>query len=84
MSDTNSGSSSGSSAVKLRLKSVYAEDPADELLFEWDGGAHLDLMGTPFCENIDPSILMDLQRRGSVPAFLGYVTAELFEKQTLA
>jgi mitotic spindle assembly checkpoint protein MAD1 len=71
----------GAAHPRLKLRSMYAEDPEDALLFQWRGDS-LELMETPFAKNIDPRLLSILRGTNSVPAFLANVTLELFEKQT--
>jgi mitotic spindle assembly checkpoint protein MAD1 len=71
----------GAAHPRLKLRSMYAEDPEDALLFQWRGDS-LELMETPFAKNIDPRLLSILRGTNSVPAFLANATLELFEKQT--
>lgn len=66
---------------RLKLRSMYAEDPEDDILFQWRGDS-LELMETPFAKNIDPRLLSILRGTNSVPAFLANTTLDLFERQT--
>lgn len=66
---------------RLRLRSMYAEDPDDSLLFQWKG-SDLQLLETPFAGKVDPRFFSMLSGSNSVPAFLSNVTLELFENQT--
>lgn len=77
------GSMAGSN--KLRLRSVYAEQADDALLFRWkDSNAALELLATPFVnDRVDKKILDFLRSSNSIPVFLANVTVDLFEKQTV-
>lgn len=66
----------------LRLRSMYAEDPDDCLLFRWRGLSTLELMDTPFAKKLDSRLFSILASSNSVPHFLSNVTQELFENQT--
>jgi hypothetical protein len=66
---------------KLRLRSMYAEDPEDSLLFTWTGD-RLDLMETAYAQRLDAALLENLHRCHSVPTFLSAHTLALFENQT--
>jgi len=68
---------------QLRLRSMFAELPGDELIFQCEG-SNLALIETPFCKRIDENTFAYLQRCNSVPAFLSTLTLDLFSKQTLA
>ena len=68
---------------KLRLRSMYAEQEDDVLLFQLiDDGEGLKLLETDLCSRIDPGVFAYLTACGSVPAFLSNLTTNLFEKQT--
>ena len=67
--------------ARLRLRSMYAEDPDDSLLFQWKGET-LELMETPFAGKLNPKLFAYLSSCNSVPAFLANVTLELFDNQT--
>jgi len=71
-----------SSHPRLRLRSMFAENPDDSLLFQWKGEV-LELLQTPFAETLNPMLLDYIQKRNSVPAFLSAVSLELFDNQTL-
>jgi hypothetical protein len=66
---------------RLRLRSMYAEDPDDSLLFQWRDNA-LELMETPFATKLDQKLFDYLSTCNSVPAFLSNVTMDLFDNQT--
>ena len=66
---------------RLRLKSMYAEDADDSLLFQWRDNA-LELMETPFATKLEQKLFDYLSTCNSVPAFLSNVTMELFDNQT--
>lgn len=67
--------------ARLRLRSMYAEDPDDSLLFQWRDNA-LELMETPFATKLDQKLFDYLSTCNSVPAFLSNVTMDLFDNQT--
>ncbi len=86
----------GGSHPRLKLRSMYAEDPDDCLIFQvltyynsilslmnlqWKGES-LELLETPFAAKIDRKIFTFLTTCHSVPAFLSNITLDLFEKQT--
>ena len=66
---------------RLRLRSMYAEDPDDSLLFQWRDNA-LELMETPFATKLDQKLFDYLSTCNSVPAFLSNITMDLFDNQT--
>lgn len=66
---------------RLRLRSMFAESPEDDLLFQWRED-NLELLETPFVSKIDPKLFTYLTSCNSVPAFLANLTSELFESQT--
>ncbi len=66
---------------KLKLRSMYAENPEDALLFQWRDDA-LELIETPFVSKLDPKLFAYLNQCNSVPSFLSNVTIELFDSQT--
>eukprot|EP00752_Nemacystus_decipiens_P012084 g10714.t1 len=70
----------------LRLRSMYAEQESDCLLFqqkEQNQGGGLELVETPFAVQHMDKIDGFLRKCDSIPAFLSSLTIELFEKQTL-
>ena len=79
--DLFSPDGTANSYPRLKLRSMYAEDPEDAILFQWRGDS-LELMETPFAKNIDPRLLSILRGTNSVPAFLANTTLDLFERQT--
>ncbi|CAM9364517.1 unnamed protein product [Chrysoparadoxa australica] len=64
---------------QLRLRSMFAENEEDHLLFRW-GDDGLELMETPFAAMLDRKIFTYLSTCNSIPAFLSNLTLELFEK----
>ncbi|CAK4440014.1 unnamed protein product [Aphanomyces euteiches] len=66
---------------ELRLRSIYAEDEADEIKFQFNDG-ELELLETPFVAGLDQRNMAYLTMCHSIPAFLSAVTLMLFEKQT--
>ncbi|CAM9232727.1 unnamed protein product [Heterosigma akashiwo] len=66
---------------KLRLRSMFAENESDDLLFQWGKGG-LELCETDFATKIDRKVFVYLHQCNSVPAFLSNVTLNLFEAQT--
>ena len=67
--------------ARLRLRSMYAENPDDSFLFQWKGET-LELLDTPFAGKLDPKLFAYLSSCNSVPSFLANVTLELFDNQT--
>lgn len=77
------GSEANGAPLKLRLRSMYAENENDDLILQWTGDG-LELMATPFVNRgIDDKLLGLLRTSNSIPLFLSNLTSELFEKQTL-
>eukprot|EP00516_Mucochytrium_quahogii_P006065 CAMPEP_0203754064 /NCGR_PEP_ID=MMETSP0098-20131031/7720_1 /ASSEMBLY_ACC=CAM_ASM_000208 /TAXON_ID=96639 /ORGANISM=" , Strain NY0313808BC1" /LENGTH=712 /DNA_ID=CAMNT_0050644917 /DNA_START=224 /DNA_END=2359 /DNA_ORIENTATION=- len=73
------------SKPQLRLRSMYAEKPDDELIFQWNtNGGGLELLETSFCNELDENTFAYLTKMNAVPAFLANLTLDLFGKQTLA
>ena len=79
--DLYSAEQSSGGHPRLRLRSMYAEDPDDSLLFQWRDGA-LELIETPFAAKLDQKLFAYLTTCNSVPAFLSNVTIDLFDNQT--
>ena len=79
----SAGKDGGGSKPQLRLRSMYAESAEDSLLWQWTDENKLNLMETPFASRMEPKLLQSLQTLNSVPIFLGAVTSELFEMQTV-
>jgi len=79
--DLYSADPSNGGHPRLRLRSMYAENPDDSLLFQWKGST-LELIETEFAKKLDPRLFTMLSVSNSVPAFLSNVTLELFESQT--
>ena len=74
----------GTTKPQLRLRNMYAEHPEDSLLFLWTEDNKLNLMETPFAQKMNPKLLQILQTLNSVPIFLGGITSDLFDNQTIA
>lgn len=79
--DLYSADSSSGGYPKLKLRSMYAENPEDSLLFQWRDDT-LELIETPFVSKLDPKLFAYLNQCNSVPSFLSNVTIELFDSQT--
>ncbi len=79
--DLYSADSSSGGYPKLKLRSMYAENPEDALLFQWRDDT-LELIETPFVSKLDPKLFAYLNQCNSVPSFLSNVTIELFDSQT--
>ncbi|DBA03395.1 TPA: hypothetical protein N0F65_002803 [Lagenidium giganteum] len=69
-------------AELLRLRSMYADNDADELLVRMDSSGALELLESDFCAQIDQRVFAYLTTCRSFPAFLGNLTLHLFERQT--
>ena len=72
----------GEDNPQVRLRSIFAEDEDDALLFAW-GDDGVQLLATPFTDRLDERLFASLKFCNSVPAFLANVQLDLFEKQTL-
>ena len=80
---SDSSSSNTNPVMLLKLKSMYAESPEDDLFFQWTvREASLKLIDSDFASLLNPKYLHDLQTTNSVPYFLSNITLELYEKQT--
>lgn len=66
---------------RLKLRSMFAEQAEDCLLFQLRGESP-ELLETDFASRLTPQHLQHLQTYNSVPAFLANLTLELFESQT--
>ncbi|KAF0695572.1 Aste57867_13612 [Aphanomyces stellatus] len=65
----------------LRLRSMFAENEADEIKFQFTNN-ELELLETPFVASLDKRNMAYLTMCNSIPAFLSGITLALFEKQT--
>ena len=79
---------SKSKPTVVTLRSMYAEQPEDTLVFQslHDGENFVgfDIMGTSFFHRIDERVKSLLKLRSvPIPAFVSGVTTDLFEKQTM-
>jgi len=71
--------------VQYRLRHLYAEREADDLLFiAAASGGELQLVQTDFCAHLHKDTLAYLHRLHSIPAFLAQVTLDLFGRTTMA
>ncbi|GMI22621.1 hypothetical protein TeGR_g13789, partial [Tetraparma gracilis] len=68
--------------AQLKLRSLFAENGTDELLFKQNAAGKLDLLETPFASGLGPEATVYLTTAKSVPAFLSNVTLTLFDQQT--
>lgn len=69
------------SLPRVRLRSMFAEKPEDNLTFQLRGDAP-ELLETDFAQGLDPRMLHYLTAANSAPAFVAAVNLELFESQT--
>ena len=76
------GLEKGEDKLRLKLRSLFAEDESDHLLFKPNAAGKLDLMATPFAETLDVDKTVYLTTAKSVPAFLSNLTLGLFDQQT--
>ena len=67
---------------KLKIRSMYAENEGDFLLFRYDEDDKLQLLESEYAKTIDPQSFQYLNVCHSIPAFLSNVTLSLFDKQT--
>jgi mitotic spindle assembly checkpoint protein MAD1 len=65
-----------------RLRSMYAARPTDDLRFVMKSD-RLELLETPYCRELAEDVLGVLKKYNSIPVFLGTVTTELFQAQTI-
>ncbi|XP_033117765.1 mitotic spindle assembly checkpoint protein MAD1-like [Anneissia japonica] len=68
---------------KYCLKSMYAEQPEDMLLFQWTSSGDMQLLENEFSSTLGDFIKTYLQQQQSIPAFLSNITLDLFSKQTI-
>lgn len=73
-------------STTLVVKSIYAENPDDELVFKWsqEPGEKPVLVPTEYSCSLDENTMAYYTTCKSIPAFLGMLTMDLFGKQTLA
>lgn len=67
--------------TRIRLRSIYASSPEDDLLFLINEESP-ELLETQFTKTIDPTSMVYLTNFNSVPVFLSTITQQLFENQT--
>jgi len=72
----------GEGHPQVRLRSMFAEREDDSLLFAWSDDG-VNLLATPFADQLDERLFANLKFCNSVPAFLASVQLNLFERQTL-
>lgn len=70
-----------SNKTRIRLRSIYASSPDDDLLFLINDDQP-ELLETQFTKSIDPTTMIYLTNYNSVPGFLSTITLQLFENQT--
>mmetsp|Transcript_1539 Transcript_1539/g.3104 ORF Transcript_1539/g.3104 Transcript_1539/m.3104 type:complete len:723 (+) Transcript_1539:97-2265(+) len=72
---------------KFKVRSVFAEQEQDHLLFQWPTGKNvssLDLLGTELAQTLTTTPSYEYVKRfHSIPAFVASVQLHLFEKQTI-
>ncbi|GLH03153.1 Uncharacterized protein GBIM_09055 [Gryllus bimaculatus] len=67
-----------------KLSSMYADSPDDHLMFKRIPDGTIDMMETPYSSTLGELIDLHLHQHNSPPLFLGAVTLELFNRQTLS
>ena len=77
----------GTDRPRFKLRSVFAEQEQDHLMFQWPTGKDvqsLDLLNTDLAKALTstPSYAY-ISKFHSLPAFLASVQLSLFEKQTM-
>lgn len=72
---------------KFKVRSVFAEQEKDHLMFQWPAGKNvgsLDLLGTELAKSLATTPSYEyISRFHSLPAFLASAQLSLFEKQTM-
>jgi hypothetical protein len=72
---------------KFKVRSVFAEQEQDHLMFQWPPGKNvgsLDLLGTELAKSLTTTPSYEyISRFHSLPTFLASVQLSLFEKQTM-
>ena len=72
-----------SNTTPVVLRSIFAESESDRLEFQMSSTGGIQLMDTPFANQLDEKILFYLTTCRSFPAFLSQLTLQLFEKTTM-
>ncbi len=76
-----------SDRVKFKVRSVFAEQEKDHLVFQWPEGPEvtsLDLLNTEHAKLLSKTPSYEYMTKfHSLPAFLASVQLTLFEKQTM-
>lgn len=67
-----------------RIISMYAEHEDDYLNFRLNDVGELDMLETEFSNRLDDMVSNYLVEHHSMPAFLGSLTLDLFQRQTMA
>lgn len=67
-----------------KLWSMYADSPDDNLMFKRASDGTMDMMETPFSATLGELIDINLHQHHSFPLFLGAITLDLFNRQTIA
>lgn len=65
-----------------RLRSMFAERPEDCLEFRKNSDGKLQLLATPFAQDLDKDTLRMLKRFDNIPALVATVTLNLFSRVT--
>ncbi|KAL3941495.1 MAG: hypothetical protein SGBAC_004164 [Bacillariaceae sp.] len=72
---------------KFKVRSVFAEQEQDHLMFQWPTGKNvssLDLLGTELAQTLTTTPSYEYVKRfHSIPAFVASAQLHLFEKQTI-
>ena len=72
-----------SNTTPVVLRSIFAEIESDRLEFQMSSTGGIQLMDTPFANQLDEKVLFYLTTCRSFPAFLSQLTLQLFEKTTM-
>ncbi|KAG5897303.1 hypothetical protein JTB14_011466 [Gonioctena quinquepunctata] len=66
-----------------KLRSMYAEQPDDQLCFQVNKDGDLNLLENEFSATLDTMINLHLRHQKSIPVFLSAITMDLFNNKTM-
>lgn len=66
-----------------KLRSLYAEQPDDQLCFHVDKDGDLNLLENEYSATLEPMINLHLRHQKSIPVFLSAITMDLFNSKTM-
>ncbi|CAG9821072.1 unnamed protein product [Phaedon cochleariae] len=66
-----------------KLRSMYAEQPDDQLCFQVDKDGDLNLLENEFSATLESMINLHLKHQKSIPVFLSAITMDLFNNKTM-